>query len=67
MIKKIILIVLGSLFAVVAVVVILFYVKGPFVGFLGSRTGLGRAPSPTAASKLQVGTARWIPLKKRLA
>ena len=41
MIKKIILIVLGSLFAVVAVVVILFYVKGPFVGFPGSRTADG--------------------------
>ena len=35
MIKKIILIVLGSLFAVVAVVVILFYGKGRFVGFRG--------------------------------
>src|SRR5215472_13939137 len=41
MIKKIILIVLGSLFAVMAVVVILFYVKGPFVGFPGSRTADG--------------------------
>ena len=41
MIKKIILIVLGTLFAVVAVVVILFYVKGPFVGFPGSRTADG--------------------------
>jgi hypothetical protein len=41
MIKKIILIVLCTLFAVVAVVVILFYVKGPFVGFPGSRTADG--------------------------
>ena len=41
MIKKIILIVLGSLLAVVAVIVILFYVKGPFVGFPGSRTADG--------------------------
>ena len=39
--KKIILIVLGSLLAVVAVVVILFYVRGPFVGFPGSRTADG--------------------------
>ena len=41
MIKKIILIVLGSLFAAVAGVVILFYVKGPFVGFPGSSTADG--------------------------
>ena len=41
MIKKIILIVLGFLLAAVAVVVILFYVKGPFVGFPGSRTADG--------------------------
>ena len=41
MTKKIILIVLGSLVAVVAGVVILFYVKGPFVGFPGSRTAEG--------------------------
>jgi len=41
MIKKIILIVLGSLLAVVAVIVILFYEKGPFVGFPGSRTADG--------------------------
>src|SRR5580700_663665 len=41
MIKKIILIVLGSLFAVVALIAILFYVRGPFVGFPGSRTAGG--------------------------
>ena len=41
MAKKIILIVLGSLFAIVAVVVTLFYVKGPFVGFPGSSTADG--------------------------
>ena len=41
MTKKIILIVLGSLFVIVAVVVILFYVRGPFVGFAGSRTADG--------------------------
>jgi hypothetical protein len=41
MIKKIILIVLGSLLAVVALIVILFYVRGPFVGFAGSSTADG--------------------------
>jgi len=41
MIKKIAIIVLGSLLAVVAVGVILFYVKGPFAGFPGSRTADG--------------------------
>src|SRR5271156_4645682 len=41
MIKKIILIVLGSLFAVVALIAVLFYVRGPFVGFAGSRTADG--------------------------
>ncbi len=39
--KKIILIILGSLFAVVALLVILFYVRGPFVGFAGSTTADG--------------------------
>jgi hypothetical protein len=39
--KKIILIVLGFLFAVVALFGIVFYVKGPFVGFPGSRTADG--------------------------
>ena len=39
--KKIALIVFGSLFAVVALVVALFYLKGPFVGFPGSRTADG--------------------------
>jgi hypothetical protein len=39
--KKIILIVLGSLFAVAALLVILFYLKGPFVGFAGSTTADG--------------------------
>jgi len=39
--KKIALIVVGSLFAVVAVVAALFYLKGPFVGFPGSRTADG--------------------------
>ena len=41
MLRKIILIVLGFLFAGVAVVIILFYVKGPFAGFPGSRTADG--------------------------
>ena len=41
MIRRIILIVLGSVFAVVAVIAVLFYVKGPFVGFAGSRTADG--------------------------
>ncbi len=41
MIKKIVLIVLGSLFAVVALLAALFYLKGPFVGFPGSRTADG--------------------------
>jgi hypothetical protein len=39
--KKIALIVFGSLFAVVALVAALFYLKGPFVGFPGSRTADG--------------------------
>jgi hypothetical protein len=39
--KKIILIVLGSLFAIVALVAALVYLKGPFVGFPGSRTADG--------------------------
>ena len=39
MIKKILLIVLGSLFAVAALFAVnVFYVRGPFVGFAGSRT-----------------------------
>src|SRR5215470_15550703 len=41
MIKKIVLIVLGALVTIVDVVVILFYVRGPFVGFPGSRTADG--------------------------
>jgi len=41
MIKRIILILLGSVVAIVAVVVTLWYVKGPFVGFAGSRTADG--------------------------
>ncbi len=41
MIKKIILIVLGSLLAVVAVLAGLFYIRGPFVGFAGSSTAEG--------------------------
>jgi hypothetical protein len=41
MIKKIILIVLGTLFAVLALLVGLFYLRGPFVGFPGSRTADG--------------------------
>src|ERR1700724_3659600 len=39
--KKIILIVLGSLFAIVALLAVLFYLRGPFVGFPGSRTADG--------------------------
>jgi hypothetical protein len=39
--KKIALIVLGSLFAIVALLAVLWYVKGPFVGFPGSRTADG--------------------------
>src|SRR5262249_52739184 len=41
MTKKIVLIVFGSLFAIVALVAALFYLKGPFVGFPGSRTADG--------------------------
>ena len=41
MIKKIILIVLGSLFAIVELLAVLFYLRGPFVGFPGSRTADG--------------------------
>src|SRR5580700_9389324 len=41
MIKKIALIVVGSLFAVVVLAVALFYLKGPFVGFPGSTTADG--------------------------
>jgi hypothetical protein len=41
MIKKIILIVLGSLVAVVLLLVALFYIRGPFVGFPGSTTADG--------------------------
>ena len=55
MIKKIILIVLGFLVAVVAVVVILFYVRGPFVGFAGSRT----ADGSRAVSDGGVKVAGW--------
>ena len=39
--KKIILVVIGSLFAIVALLAALFYLKGPFVGFPGSRTADG--------------------------
>jgi len=39
--KKIVLIVFASLLAVVALVAALFYLKGPFVGFPGSRTADG--------------------------
>ncbi len=55
MIKKIILIVLGSLFAIVAVVAVLFYVKGPFVGFAGS----GTADGSRAVSAGGVKIAGW--------
>jgi hypothetical protein len=41
MIKKIAVIVLVSVLAVIALVAALFYVKGPFVGFPGSRTADG--------------------------
>ena len=39
--KKITLIVLGSLLAVVALLAIVLYLRGPFVGFAGSRTADG--------------------------
>src|ERR1700674_389280 len=39
--KKISLIILGSLFVIVALLAVLFYIKGPFVGFPGSRTADG--------------------------
>jgi hypothetical protein len=39
--KKITLIVLGSLFAIVGLLAVLLYLKGPFVGFPGSRTADG--------------------------
>ena len=53
--KRIILIVLGSLFAVVAVVVGLFYIRGPFVGFAGS----GTADGSRAVSDGGVKIAGW--------
>ncbi len=53
--KKIILIVLGSLFAVVAVLVGLFYIRGPFVGFAGS----GTADGSRAVSDSGVEIAGW--------
>jgi hypothetical protein len=55
MLKKIILIVLGSLFAVVAVLVGLFYIRGPFVGFAGS----GTADGSRAVSDGGVKIAGW--------
>ena len=39
--KKIILIVLGSLFAIVALLAVVLYLRAPFVGFPGSRTADG--------------------------
>jgi ABC-type transporter Mla subunit MlaD len=65
--KKIAVIVFGSLFAVVALVVALFYLKGPFVGFPGSRTADARVLLPMAASKLRAGPATWMPRNKRPA
>ena len=53
--KKIILIVLGSLFAVFAVLVGLFYIRGPFVGFAGS----GTADGSRAVSDGGVKIAGW--------
>lgn len=41
MMKRILLIIFGTLVALVAAVVILFYVRGPFTGFAGSRTADG--------------------------
>lgn len=55
MIKKIILIVLGSLFAVVALIAILSYIRGPFVGFPGS----GTADGSHAVSDGGVQIAGW--------
>ena len=65
--KKIALIVFGFLFAVVALVVALFYLKGPFVGFPGSRTADGSRAVTDAASKLRAGPATWMPRNKRPA
>ena len=53
--KKIILIVLGCLFAVVAVLVGLFYIRGPFVGFAGS----GTADGSRAVSDGGIKIAGW--------
>ena len=39
--KKITLIVLGSVLAIVALLAVLLYLRGPFVGFPGSRTADG--------------------------
>jgi hypothetical protein len=53
--KKIILVVIGSLFAIVALLAALFYLKGPFVGFPGSRT----ADGSLAVSDGDVKIAGW--------
>jgi hypothetical protein len=65
--KKIILIVLGSLFAVVALLAVLFYLRAPSSAFPGAAPRMARAPSATAASKLRAGTATWMPQKKKRA
>ena len=53
--RMIILILLGSLFAVVALLAVLVYIKGPFVGLPGSRT----ADGSRAVSDGGVKTAGW--------
>ena len=67
MIKKIALIVLGFLFAVVALVAALFYWRGPFVGFPGSAPRMARVLLPMAASRLRGGPATLMPRNKRPA
>ena len=54
--KKIALIVFGFLFAVVALVAALFYLRGPFVGFPGSRT----ADGSRAVTDGGVEVAGWV-------
>ena len=58
--KKIILIVLGSLCAIVALLAVLFYVKGPFVGFPGSRTADGSRAVSDGGDPAVVGVAAAV-------
>lgn len=65
MIKKIVLIVLGSVLAIVAVVVILFYVRGPFVGFPGSSTADGSRAVSDGGVKISGWNGRVDPAEDK--